>query len=144
MSLLVDTPVLLELRKGNRGDPNVRAFLDATSDDLYLSVLTLGEVRSFVERVRRRDTKAARIYDRWLHQIAQDHGERVLPVDEAVVEEWGLLLASGPCPTRDGLIAATALAYDLTLLTRKTPALERTGVRLIDPFISADESTHQR
>jgi predicted nucleic acid-binding protein len=134
VSLLVDTPVVLELRKGKRCHPRVSAFLETTADDLYLSVLTLGELRSGVERLRQRDNKAARLWDRWLHQVVTDHGERVLPIDEAVVEEWGVLLANGPCPTREGLLAATALAYDLTLVTHSTKALEATGVRLIDPF----------
>lgn len=134
MSFLVDTPVVLELRKGPRGNALVRTFMAATTEDLYLSVLTLGELRSGVERLRARDTKAARLWDRWLHQLASDHGERVLPVDEAVVEEWGVMLAAGPCPTREGLLAATALAYDLTLLTRASDALERTGARVVDPF----------
>lgn len=134
MSLLVDTAVVLELRKGKRCDPRVRAFFDANEEDLYLSVLTLGELRAGVERVRRRDPKAARTWDRWLHQVVTDHGERVLPVDEAVVEEWGVLLSSGPCPTREGLLAATALAYDLTLLTRASGVLDEIGVRVVDPF----------
>ena len=135
MSLLVDTEVLLELRKGKRCHPRVRAFIDATTDDLYLSVLTLGELRRGVERLRRRDSKIARLWDRWLHQVVTDHGERVLPVDEAVVEEWGVLLSSAPCPTREGLLAATALAYDLTLVTRTSEALEATGARVVDPFV---------
>lgn len=134
MSLLVDTQVVLELRRGARADARVRAFFQANEEDLYLSVLTLGELRAGVERVRRRDAKAARVWDRWLHQVVTDHGERVLPVDEAVVEEWGVLLASGPCPTREGLLAATALAYDLTLLTRASPVYGEIGVRVIDPF----------
>lgn len=134
MSLLVDTPIVLELRKGSRCDERVRAFFAVNEEDLYLSVLTLGELRAGVERLRRRDAKAGRAWDRWLHQVVTDHGERVLPVDEAVVEEWGVLLAAGPCPTREALLAATALAYDLTLLTRATPALESTGARLLDPF----------
>lgn len=135
MSLLVDTPILLELRKGPRCDPRVRAFFDATEEDLFLSVLSLGELQRGIERVRQRDAKAARAWDRWLHQVTSDHSERVLPVDEAVVEEWGVLLAtSAPCPTREGLLAATALAYDLAILTRSTPALESTGARVVDPF----------
>ena len=135
MSLLVDTPVVLELRRGARCDPRVRAFFDTNEEDLFLSVLTLGELRAGVEHVRRRDSKAGRLWDRWLHQVVTDHGERVLPVDEAVVEEWGVLLATGSCPTREGLLAATALAYDLTLVTRSSAALEKTGVRVVDPFI---------
>jgi toxin FitB len=134
VSFLIDTAVLLELRKGGRCHAGVRSFFTDVTDDLYLSVLSLGELRAGVERVRQRDTKQARLWDRWLHQIVTDHGERVLPVDEAVVEEWGLLLAAGPCPTREGLLAATALAYDLTLVTRRTAALETTGARLVDPF----------
>lgn len=134
MSFLVDTEVVLELRKGKLGNARVRAFFEATEEDLFLSVLTLGELQAGIERVRARDTKAARLWDRWLHQVVTDHSERVLPVDEAVVEEWGVLLASGPCPTREGLLAATALAYDLTLLARANDALEKTGARLVDPF----------
>lgn len=134
MSFLVDTPVVLELRRGARCDPRVRAFVEGAAEDLYLSVLTLGELRRGVERLRARDSKAARAWDRWLHQVAADHGERVLPIDEAVVEEWGVLLADGPCPTREGLLAATALAYDLTLVTRSSEALSRTGARVLDPF----------
>lgn len=134
MSLLVDTPVLLELRRGKRCHPRVRAFFDATEEDLFLSVLSLGELRAGIERVRMRDTKAARLWDRWLHQVTTDHSERVLPIDEAVVEEYGVLQASSPCPTREALLAATALAYDLTILTRSSDALERTGARVIDPF----------
>lgn len=135
MSLLLDTPVVLELRKGPRCDPRVSAFLGASTDDLYLSVLTLGELRRGVERLRSRDTKAARTWDRWLHQVVSDHGERVLPIDEAVVEEWGVLLSTAACPTREGLLAATALAYDLTLVTRSSKVLEQTGARIVDPFV---------
>ena len=134
MSLLVDTPVLLELRKGKRCHARVRAFFESNAEDLFLSVLSLGELRSGVERVRLRDPKAARAWDRWMHQVTTDRSERVLPIDEVVVEEWGVLLSSGPCPTREGLLAATALAYDLTLLTRSNAALEKTGARVIDPF----------
>lgn len=134
MSLLVDTPVLAELRKGKRCHPGVRAFFESTEEDLYLSVLTLGELQAAIERVRARDMKAGRTWDRWLHQLVSDHGERVLPIDEAVVEEWGVLLAAHPCPLREGLLAATALAYDLTLLAHGSPVFDALGVAVIDPF----------
>lgn len=103
-------------------------------DDLFLSVLVVGEIRQGVERLRRRDPKQADVFDRWLRALRRDYGERVLPVTAAIAEEWGRLNVPDPLPVVDGLLAATARVHSLTLVTRNAAQVERTGVNLLNPF----------
>lgn len=134
MSYLLDTNVLSELRKP-RGDANVRRwFDDVRSDELFLSVLVLGEVRQGVERLKRRDQAQAAVFEAWLDGLAASYRERLLPVGLEVVDTWGRLNAGGPLPVIDGLLAATALVHGLTLVTRNTRDVERSGVQLLNPF----------
>lgn len=134
MSWLVDTNVLSELRKGDRANGGVRAwFADAREDELFTSVLVLGEVRRGIESIRRRDPTAAIALEQWLARLTTTFSDRVLPIDAHVADRWGALNVPNPIPTVDGLLAATALAHDLVLVTRNTRDVERTGVRLLDP-----------
>lgn len=135
MSFLVDTNVISELRKGDRANARVRGWFQAVGDgELYVSVLVIGELRQGVEGLRRRDPPAAARLDRWLHEIVQRHADRTLPVDAAVADRWGRLNVPDAVPTIDGLLAATALVHSLTLVTRNTRDVRRTGVRHLDPF----------
>jgi predicted nucleic acid-binding protein len=134
VSWLVDTNVLSELRKGNRADEGVRAwFASVEDDDLFTSVLVLGEVRRGIESIRRRDVTAALALEQWLARLTATFSDRVLPVDAQVAERWGRLNVPDPVPTVDGLLSATALVHDLVLVTRNTRDVARTGVRLLDP-----------
>ncbi|MCI0343857.1 MAG: type II toxin-antitoxin system VapC family toxin [Chloroflexi bacterium] len=134
MSWLVDTNVLSELRKGERAPAGVRAwFAGAAEDELFTSVLVLGELRRGVESIRRRDVPAALALEQWLTRLTDTFSERILPIDSAIADRWGRLNVPDPIPTVDGLLAATALVHDLTLVTRNTRDVERTGVRLLDP-----------
>ena len=134
MSWLVDTNVLSELRKGDRANSGVRAwFADTREDELFTSVLVLGEVRRGIESIRRRDPTAAMALEQWLARLVTTFSDRVLPIDAPVADRWGALNVPDPIPTVDGLLAATALAHDLVLVTRNTRDVERTGVRLLDP-----------
>ncbi len=136
MSFLVDTNVVSELRKGPRAHAKVVAWFRAVDDaELYLSVLVLGELRQGVERLRRRDPTAAARLDRWLHELAERHAGRTLPVDAAVADRWGRLNVPDTIPAVDGLLAATALVHSLTLVTRNVRDVSRTGVRHLDPFV---------
>jgi hypothetical protein len=131
----VDTNVLSELRKGARADAGVRAwFADVVDDDLFTSVLVLGELRRGIESIRRRDVSAALALEQWLLRLTETFDDRVLPVTAAVADRWGRLNVPDPVPTIDGLLAATALVHDLTLITRNRRDVERTGVRRHDPF----------
>lgn len=134
MTWLIDTNVLSELRKGDRAHPGVRAwFADAREEDLYTSVLVLGEVRLGIEYIRRRDTSSALALEQWLARVTTTFGDRVLPVDVRVADRWGRLNVPDLAPTVDGLLAATALIHDMTLVTRNVRDVTGTGARVFDP-----------
>ena len=131
---LLDTNVLSEARKPD-GNPHLRAWLATVrGDELYLSVLVLGEIRQGVERLRRRDSRQAGVYEAWLATLRRDYADRLVPVTADIAEEWGRLNAPDPLPVIDGLLAATARVRSLTLVNRNTADLARTGVRLLNPF----------
>ena len=135
MSYLLDTNVISELRKGERADANVTAwFADVADEEIFLSVLTIGEIRRGIESVRRRDPDSAASLDRWLASLREAHGARVLPVDLVIAEEWGRMNVPVPLPVVDGLLAATARVLGLTLATRNVADVEGTGVELFNPF----------
>lgn len=135
MRYLIDTNILSELRKGARADGAVRRwFADSSRCDLYLSVLTLGEIRSGIERIRVRDLAAAEALESWLCRVTTEYSDRILPVDEAVAEAWGRFHPGRPVPVVDGLLAATGVVHDLVLVTRNDSDVRSTGVRWLNPF----------
>ncbi len=132
---LLDTNLVSELRKGGRADAGVRAwFDDHETDQLWLSVLVVGELRRGVELLRRRDKRAGKRLSDWLVAVTSEYGDRIIPITTAVCERWALLNVPGPLPVIDGLLAATALERDLVLVTRNTADVEPTGVALVNPF----------
>lgn len=138
MSWLLDTNVVSELRKGERADAGVRAwFEDADERSLFTSVLVVGELRRGIERIRRRDVPSALALEHWLAGLTDEFDDRILPVDQAVAERWGRLNVPDPLPTVDGLLAATALVHGLTLVTRNTRDVMRTGIPVLDPTTGA-------
>ena len=137
MSLLLDTNVISEVRKKERCQPSVaRWWAGVDQDQIYLSALALGEIRRGIELVRSRDPAQAQALERWLNALADGFRERILPVDHPVAEEWGRMNALRTFPVIDGLLAATAKVYDLTLVTRDVDDLADCGARLLDPFAS--------
>ncbi len=134
VSFLLDTNVISEAR-GHRGDANVKAWLASVpADNLYLSVLVVGEIRGGIEWLRRRDPVRADAYEGWLATLRRDYADRLLPVTAEVADEWGRMNVSDPVPVVDGLMAATAKVKGLTLVTRNTADVERSGVRMLNPF----------
>lgn len=137
MTWLLDTNIVSEVRKGDRCNPGVAHWWSKVDEsDLYLSVMVIGEVRKGVESMRRRDPAQAAVIDRWLEGLRVIFAGRILPVSEAVAQEWGRMAALRPLPLPDALIAATARVHDLTLVTRDTNDIAGTGVRMFDPFRS--------
>jgi predicted nucleic acid-binding protein len=135
LSYLVDTNVVSELRKGDRADAAVRSWFEAVADEeIFLSVLTIGEIRQGVERIRRRDPAAALALDSWVGRVVETHRDRLVPIDRLVAEEWGRINGPDPLPVVDGLLAATANVVGLTLATRNVGDFERIGVDFVDPF----------
>ena len=138
MSLLLDTNILSELRKGARANARLRAWFDGVSaEEIYLSVLVMGELRRGVELVRRRDSKQAAALERWLMRVDSDHADRILPVDGRVADQWGRLMAIRPGSVIDTLMAATALVHGLVLATRNVKDVSWTGVSCFNPFEGA-------
>jgi toxin FitB len=135
---LVDTDVISEIRKGEKAHAGVREFFAAASRDaipLYLSVVTVGELRTGVERLRHRgDIKQADLLERWLKQVTQSYADAILPFDEETAHVWGRIRVPNPENPLDKQIAATALIHDLTVVTRNTEHFAPTGVRLKNPF----------
>ncbi|MFU8815653.1 MAG: type II toxin-antitoxin system VapC family toxin [Pseudomonadales bacterium] len=135
MSLLIDTNIISEVRKGQRCDPNVASWYASVADaDLYLSVLVLGEIRKGIERARPRDPARAERLEAWLEEVAAAFGDRVMPIDHAVADEWGRMSAIRPVSVIDGLLAATAKAHRMTLVTRNAIDVEGLGARVLNPF----------
>jgi predicted nucleic acid-binding protein len=135
VSYLVDTNVLSEWRKGPRADAGVvRWFGEVADDEIYVSVLTVGELRRGVDSIERRDAAAARVLNRWLRGLVEGFSERLLPVDKAVAEEWGRMNAARSLPVIDSLLAATAKVHGLTLVTRNTKDIASTGIHCLNPF----------
>jgi len=135
---LLDTNVISELVKANPA-PKVTRWIENTDETLlYLSVLTLGEIRkgiSFLPQSRRRVALEA-----WLdYDLSLRFSDRILPIDKQVADRWGRIADSAaakksPLPVIDGLFAATAQHHSLTLVTRNTRDIAATGVPAFDPW----------
>lgn len=135
---LVDTNVISEARKGQRGNPGVRRFLAeaaAEGRSLYLSAVTIGELERGIGLIRRRgDHDQANQLAAWFEQVRSDYADAIVPIDTDIARVWGHLRVPNPENALDKLIAATALCHDLTAVTRNEPDFADTGVRLINPF----------
>lgn len=136
MSFLLDTNVISELRRGRRAQTGVVTWFSSLDPrEIYLSVITVGEVRKGIERVRHRgDQVAAQSLDEWLATLVDAYASRILPIDQAIADRWGRLNVPDPIPVLDGLIAATALVHGLTVATRNLADFEPTGVECFNPF----------
>jgi predicted nucleic acid-binding protein len=135
VSYLLDTNVLSEIRKGHRDSSFSAWYTDIGSTELYLSAIVIGEIAQGIARLElRRDIPQASLFERWLSELKHAFEGRVLPVSTAIAERWGRLNGARPLPVVDGLLAATALEHDLTLVTRDDTALSGTGVRLLNPW----------
>jgi hypothetical protein len=135
---LLDTNVVSELRR-HRPNPAVVEWVAQTPEQQFLSVIVIGELARGVELLRRKDPSQARAHAEWLAALVHDFDENTIPVNTSVGLAWGRLGASRPLSTSDGLMAATALVHDLTLVTRNVRDFDGTGVRLLDPFIGGSD-----
>lgn len=134
MTYLLDTNVISEIRKRSP-DPQVLAwFSSLAADAAFISALTIGEIRQGIERLRRKDQEQADLLQRWLEGLRISYADRIIAMDAAVAEEWGRMNVPGPLPVIDGLLAASAKAHGLTLVTRNTADLARSGAALLNPW----------
>jgi hypothetical protein len=134
MTYLLDTNVISEIRK-RHPDPQVMAWWDTvTSAEVFISALTIGEIRLGIERLRRKDSAQAELLEQWLHGLRVSYQDHIISVDAGIAEEWGHLNVPDPVPLIDGLLAATARMRGLILVTRNVADLARSDVRVLNPF----------
>jgi predicted nucleic acid-binding protein len=136
VSYLLDTNVLSELVRPRPDARVIRWFREVPGETLHLSVLTLGEIRSGIERLRPGTRKEK--LRLWLEtELPAWFEDRVLPVDAAVADRWGRLLAAAgrSLPAIDGLLAATALHHELRLVTRNAEDFDFPGLEVVNPWL---------
>ncbi|QYZ66142.1 MAG: hypothetical protein OI74_04470 [Gammaproteobacteria bacterium (ex Lamellibrachia satsuma)] len=137
---LVDTNVISEARKKTKANSGVQAFFrQATEDEsrIFISVVTVGELRRGVELIRHRsDSLQATQLENWLDLLLNDYQDHILDINPDIAQLWGRLRVPHPGKALDKLIAATALIHDLTVVTRNHKDFKITGVRLLNPFCS--------
>jgi predicted nucleic acid-binding protein len=140
MNYLLDTCVVSELTRPKPHRRVAQWIRSAAETRLYLSVLTLGELRKGTERLPE-SHKRNRI-DAWLsNELRNRFSGRILPVDDEVAERWGIESAKAersgtPLPVIDGLLAATGLVHGMTVVTRNTKDMQQTGAELLNPWES--------
>jgi predicted nucleic acid-binding protein len=135
---LLDTNLISELRKRDRANPGVTRFFSRLAEQetpAYISVITIGELRRGVELIRQRgDQTQARALEAWLQSLLDDYADHMLDFGRDEAQVWGRLRVPQPENALDKQIAATALTYDLTLVTRNVRDFAATGARLHNPF----------
>lgn len=135
MSYLLDTNVVSETSKANPS-PNVVGWLENVSvESIFISTLTLGEIRYGIDKLT--DVGLQQRLNEWVERdVVAWFGPRLLPIDAKIADTWGRLRnrAGRTLPAIDGLVAATALANGLTLVTRNVKDFQGTGAEVIDPW----------
>jgi predicted nucleic acid-binding protein len=133
---LLDTNVISELRKPRPHGAVVAWIEGLDGRQIFLSAVALGELQAGIERTRKQDPAKAHEIEAWVDRLAGSF--QVLPMDGACFREWARLMHGKPDDlSEDGMIAATAHIYDLTVATRNTRDFGRLGVRVLDPFRAA-------
>ena len=131
---LLDTNILSETRK-KQADEKVVAFLtSADPSSIYISILTLGELRKGVAQKRRTDPATAAALAAWVDGLEFGFANHILAVDTATAKVWGELSTQRPRPVIDTLLAATAIVHELTFVTRNTSDVEDIDMTLLNPF----------
>jgi predicted nucleic acid-binding protein len=135
LKFLLDTNVLSEVRKGVRAHASVQEWWSTADErDIHTSVMVLGEIRQGVERLRLKNPQRATEIENWLKSLTDTMGPRLLVVNQSIADVWGRMGLKRTLPLVDSILAATALVYGLTLVTRNTKDIQDTGVSYLNPF----------
>ena len=109
------------------------AVSEQSSEAMFVSVVTLGEIRQGIEQLRRRDAAQSRVLEQWLNDLGRAYADRVIGIDRQVADEWGRLRAGRTLPVIDGLLAATARVHALTLVPRNEKDFAGLAVKILNP-----------
>ncbi len=135
---LLDTNILSEIRKKKDANKGVMRFFKQAmknNENLYLSVITIGEIRRGIELIRyRNDIRQADLLEKWLNIVLNEYQDNILDIDEDVAQLWGKLRSPHPEHALDKQIAATALIHGLIVVTRNEKDFLKSGVEIINPF----------
>ena len=137
IGFLLDTNIVSELRKGARANAGLAAWFNARNRrELFVSAVTLAELRRGVALIDRRDPAQAEHLRLWCDRVQRDFGRtgRLLSIRAAEAAAWGELMALRPLPVLDGFLAATAKVHDLTLVTRNERDFTSLPIRVENPF----------
>jgi len=131
---LIDTVTLSELRKRERDPMVVKWFERQRASDLFLSVISIGEIERGIARQRPTDRGFADALAEWLDRILSLYGDRIMPFDLRAARRWGALSSALGNDSVDLMIAATALEAGLTVVTRNVSDFEPAGAAVLNPF----------
>lgn len=138
MSYLLDTCCISELVKSEPNQHVLKWFAEQNEVDMYLSVITFGELRKGIEKLP--PSKKKKKLNHWVNEdLFHRFKNRIVDVTLTEVTQWGKVLANAekggtPLPAVDALIAASALVHDFTVVTRNTKDMEASGVELVNPW----------
>lgn len=135
MSYLLDTNIISEYTKPKPYQPLLNWMDNIPNDNLYISVLTIGEIRKGIQKIS--SSLQQEKLRKWLeHEIPNWFEDRILPIDQHIADKWGRLSAQmkKPIPVIDSLLAATALHHDLILITRNSKDFNYPLLEIINPW----------
>jgi len=135
MSFLLDTDILSSIRRKQRDQNLEKWLLSINSLDVYISVVTIGEVERGITQQRRNNPEFSGDLQRWLDTILKRYQQRILPLSISIAQRWGRLSAELGHNSADLMIAATVLEHNLIVATRNTRHFEPTQVGLINPYL---------
>jgi len=134
MKYLLDTNIISELKKKTPDQNVVNWFEETDTYDLYLSCITIGELKSGVLKKSKTDVKIGKLLIKWIDGLMADYEEQILNIDLETCEIWAQLLNIDSTNAIDGLIAAQCLQSNMVLVTRNIKYFNMFDIKLFNPF----------